>query len=246
MGKIYILLGFMVASVMAYSQTTSKLTKAEYDMHISFKSYPFYESKLIFSDTSSIFIYKSKQEGNINKVGQNGNNLTVSPDKTLFVIFNDINSNKIKEIRSSDEKIGMASYKSSLKWNFVNDTIKSIGNYKCKFAHARYKGRLYYAWYNPEIPVSFGPWKLQGLPGLIMEAGDESNDIHFLLKKISSTTQNLPNFGLEDYNFYTKKKFDSIVDAKFHKKVKNLRSKMPRGVKVSYEIGKEEEIEKHP
>jgi len=48
----------------------------------------------------------------------------------------------------------------------------TILNYACHRARTQYAGREWTAWYTPDIPVSSGPWKLTGLPGLILWAGD--------------------------------------------------------------------------
>jgi hypothetical protein len=40
------------------------------------------------------------------------------------------------------------------------------------------------AWYAPSIPVQEGPWKLSGLPGLVIEAYDDKKDLYFLVKSI--------------------------------------------------------------
>lgn len=56
-------------------------------------------------------------------------------------------------------------------WRIYDDE-KKISGYKCKKATAQYGGKLWEVWFTVEIPVPFGPWKLNGLPGLILEASD--------------------------------------------------------------------------
>lgn len=53
-------------------------------------------------------------------------------------------------------------------WELV-DSSKKIGKFICQKATTTFRGRKYEAWYAVEIPVSNGPWKFHGLPGLILE-----------------------------------------------------------------------------
>lgn len=65
-----------------------------------------------------------------------------------------------------------------LKWNLHEDT-KTILDYECKLATTSFAGRDYSAWYVLEIPISDGPYKFYGLPGLILEIYDTQNHYHF-------------------------------------------------------------------
>ena len=57
-------------------------------------------------------------------------------------------------------------------WEIVPDSTATIIGYKCQLAKARFKGRTWYAWYAEDIPMGEGPWKLGGLPGLVLRAYD--------------------------------------------------------------------------
>jgi len=63
-------------------------------------------------------------------------------------------------------------------WSLKNDTMTVCG-YLCNKAVATYGGRLWTAWYTPEIAISDGPWKLYGLPGLILKAVDATGEHAF-------------------------------------------------------------------
>ncbi|MDR0794873.1 MAG: GLPGLI family protein [Tannerella sp.] len=56
-------------------------------------------------------------------------------------------------------------------WQVLPDTA-TILNYLCYKATTHFKGRDYTAWFTLQIPRSEGPWKLCGLPGLILYAAD--------------------------------------------------------------------------
>lgn len=71
-----------------------------------------------------------------------------------------------------------------LKWQLVNET-KKVNNYVCKKATTQFRGRTYTAWYTEQIPVSKGPWKFGGLPGLILSVEDAEGKFGYFVKKIS-------------------------------------------------------------
>ena len=54
-------------------------------------------------------------------------------------------------------------------WTLEDETMTVCG-YTCRKATARFRGRTWTAWYAEELPVNAGPWKLYGLPGLILRA----------------------------------------------------------------------------
>lgn len=61
----------------------------------------------------------------------------------------------------------------------IEDETKQIAGYSCQKATTTFKGRNYEAWFCPDIPLSYGPWKLNGLPGLILSAQDDKGEVVF-------------------------------------------------------------------
>lgn len=64
-------------------------------------------------------------------------------------------------------------------WQPVADSSAVIIGYPCSLAVTTYKGRTWYAWYAEDIPLDAGPWKLGGLPGLILRAYDSQRHYVF-------------------------------------------------------------------
>lgn len=72
--------------------------------------------------------------------------------------------------------------KNLFNWNITPEKA-TIAGYKCQKATAEFAGRKYEAWFTSEIPVSEGPYKFNGLPGLIVKVSDTRN--HYAFELIS-------------------------------------------------------------
>lgn len=66
----------------------------------------------------------------------------------------------------------------SLEWELTDSTTNVLG-YECHSAVCNFRGREWTVYYTEEIPLMEGPWKLQGLPGLIMKASDKNGCYEF-------------------------------------------------------------------
>ena len=85
------------------------------------------------------------------------------------------------------------------KWT-VTDSTKEILGYECIEATTDFHGRKWNVWFSPEIPVNNGPWKFDGLPGLIMEAVSEDGQYRFDVTGIQQTNREIPTIYLaEEY-----------------------------------------------
>lgn len=70
-----------------------------------------------------------------------------------------------------------------LQWNLEPET-KEIEGISCRMATAELYGRKWVAWYAPDLAFPFGPYKFQGLPGLILEISDASASYVFSLSSL--------------------------------------------------------------
>ena len=64
-------------------------------------------------------------------------------------------------------------------WDIIADSTKQILDYHCQMARCTFKGRTWTAWFTTDIPLDNGPWKLCGLPGLILRAYDAKQQYIF-------------------------------------------------------------------
>lgn len=73
----------------------------------------------------------------------------------------------------------------ALQWK-IEGKDSVIAGYHCQAATTSLRGRRWRAWFTLDIPVSDGPWKLCGLPGLILRATDEQGYFDFDCTGITS------------------------------------------------------------
>lgn len=104
--------------------------------------------------------------------------------------FTDIGARQVQRVRSFLNGITMTQYLMAeplekINWKILRESRK-IGNYNCQKAIGLCKGREYTAWFCADLPYRLGPWKLQGLPGLIMEATDSKRQVMFRFKRIET------------------------------------------------------------
>jgi len=71
----------------------------------------------------------------------------------------------------------------TMNWQIESET-KRISSFLVQKATIKFRGRSYEAWFAPEIPISIGPWKFHGLPGLILEIYDQELGVQFLFHSI--------------------------------------------------------------
>lgn len=93
---------------------------------------------------------------------------------------------------------------SEMTWE-IRDSTKNVLGYECTQATTNYHGRVWTVWFTPEIPIQDGPWKLRGLPGLILEA-TSGDSFGFFIDGVEQTTKSIGKvYGSEKYEKQNRK-----------------------------------------
>lgn len=156
------------------------------------------ESKLL--KDSLVAVLKSQGNLDVKKSKKNkpefpklANGKSIQP--TFFDYF--IKKNYEDKTVSLVENVGSKQvyYQEDRKLNWdVSQQNSDFNGYKVQKATVNFGGRIWTAWFAPEIKISDGPYKLSGLPGLILKLEDDKGDYKFnFVKKIS-----IPNSFSED------------------------------------------------
>ncbi|TAE72431.1 MAG: GLPGLI family protein [Bacteroidetes bacterium] len=124
------------------------------------------------------------------------------------------------------------------KWKIIAKSDTTILTYKCQKATCDFRGRKYVAYFSKDLYTMGGPWKFDGLPGLILYVYSEDNYFIIEPQKIAINQNNE-----EIKNPYTKEKIISWKEYKklFEKKIKKIAKLMKSkfedgGVKISDKI----------
>ncbi|MES2372688.1 MAG: GLPGLI family protein [Bacteroidota bacterium] len=93
--------------------------------------------------------------------------------------FKDQSALKLSYIASGGGKLFSVEEKiPAIEW-IISQETKIIQGMQCQKAVGDFKGRTYEAWFCSQLPYNNGPWKLGGLPGLIIEAYDTKKEVMF-------------------------------------------------------------------
>jgi len=119
-------------------------------------------------------------------------------------------------------------------WNLKYSETKKIGTLLCKKATTYFRGRNYTAWYAIEIPINYGPYKFQGLPGLIASISDNTGTFIWTLASYKAKNKK-PEFKNKNKLkpiISAKKYFTEIRYPSGNERLNIIQSKLPKGIKL--------------
>lgn len=236
MKNILILFTAIIVTTLCFSQNKAGLIIYDINYPNENKNSNWVETRLYFNNVLSIStafstrFYKNTKEN----IEQDGEGIRVNlkyGDEKGEIIYRNFKSESIvlrfPKTTAFDEFTVDDNWL-KIDWKIQEDTI-TIGNFKCKKAIGEFRGRTYDVWFTEEIPLPYGPWKLYGLPGLILQAEDTEKMFLVRFKSIEYPTSqafevNKPiekeTKTLKDYVYAMDNYQDFLLE--------KLRAKMPR------------------
>jgi len=149
-----------------------------------------------------------------------------------YKIFKHYNENKLQFVEKVfKDKI---KYKESLKtqdWTILTETDSILG-YTVQKASTSFAGRDYIAWFTPEIPISDGPYKFNGLPGLILQISDIKEEYQFKLTGFQKLSK--PVSVVIDYEKYRNIPKEDFLKIKENFKRDPLTAMGNAGIKIGW------------
>jgi len=225
MKKIFLIL-FVLQTVQLFSQQGKVNYGFINSLGIGYRQGDDYNATLVFDNKKSYYVtakdsLEKEQVSFIPKVSkEKGGVTTISFGLVLNEIGNQVHIDTEKDSIWSNinsiNQIFIKEKKPQIDWKITTET-KQIGKFTCSKATTHFRGRDYTAWFTMAIPVKFGPWKLHGLPGLILEAYDKDKYVYWYFKNIVYPLEK--NINLDNmFLYYPDSKFNSYVDFKKEQK----------------------------
>jgi GLPGLI family protein len=133
--------------------------------------------------------------------------------KHNYFIYKNIPNGKI----SVTEKIVKDNWRYIEESNLVTWTVKSetkeINGYKTQKAIGQFGGREFVAWFAEEIPISDGPYKFSGLPGLIVQISDTESHYTFELIRFQKLNNKIKfTFNPQQYEDTNRQDFEKVKE----------------------------------
>ena len=213
--KIKLCLFFIFVNLFCYSQDSGSINYFQKSGNNIDKGV------LYFNKSFSLYkTIKSKKEDILNKKQGDGSVLIPSntidsiANKPRFILFdrslgkfyyNNINGDK--EMLTYDFK--------KISWTLLSEHKKILG-YNCNKAEGFISDVKYTVWYSPEISLPYGPLKINGLKGVILEITDDMKSLELKATKISfSNVDNVIEDNLRNYDLnkaITKQDYDKELE----------------------------------
>ena len=190
-------------------------------------------SKFFSPKTEYIDSLKSTAEGmaKLNEMTNNaminGNYDDIPRADGAYYVIKSVSDNKLYNY----ETVGMDKLYSEepidvISWE-ICDSTKSILGYECVKAYSEFHGRKWNVWFAPEIPIQAGPWKLSGLPGLILDAESDDKMYLFVVTGIEQTAKQIGHIYLSDnYEKVSRKEMLKAKRAYFDNPLGNINSQL--------------------
>lgn len=159
-------------------------------------------SKLMIGEKESHFLTVPKsivdstvasetQKGMYNRYGGiSPNNFLIVKSANIIETFEPVNG---IEFYGNNEVSYYEQKKSEMKWEIHQDTIKR-GSFIAQKATTNWGGRKWTAWFTMDVPISEGPYKFCGLPGLIIAVSDQDKYFSFELVSVRPVKRTSLNF----------------------------------------------------
>lgn len=240
MKSTLIVLASLLLGAHVYPQ--NEVLKVEYDFFLSLGDLAQYRSTLLLSNDKSLFLWgKPIGEPKVDTEYEITIDLHAMDSIGSYTYTDKVLDSMFSRAPFLDKQAYLVKEKiTPIAWD-ITDALQKIGPYNCQEAKALFRGRTYTVWFTYDIPISSGPWKLQGLPGLIISAKDDSGEVQFLMRSITKSNLEITP-DLKTTKAISLSEYVAIQRSFSDKFYKKAMSRLPREIDIQITAQKSLEI----
>lgn len=202
------------------------------------------ECILFFNMKNSYFLNKTETNSTQPYVDKDGSLIT--PSNTIesiakrpqFVFYDRHKNSFYTNNINNDQEILIRLNQDNGNWELTEET-KKIDKYTCLKASKEINGKIYTAWYTPEIPLPYGPIAVNGLKGLILELYTNDQSLSFVFEKLESSDKSMEGL-IASYNFEKSISYDEYLELK-KKRAEEFRRKALENAPVGARVIEDKE-----
>tara|TARA_B110000285_G_C15048863_1_gene575893 strand:+ start:634 stop:1407 length:774 start_codon:yes stop_codon:yes gene_type:complete len=241
-----ILFTLLIFSAISYSQNKEIYNNyiIEYDIILNTERPLTKSGTLILNNSyTKSFFYETKKGETKTKKSESGIDFIIISKKIKFNFIDYSKDSLVSKENLFFDEYNVKERIPYINWQLTNET-KYIDSLEVKCAKTNFRGRNYIAWYSSKYPIKSGPWKFNGLPGLIINVYDESRRYEWNLKKIyrkkikfekltnEKVNNDLPTIELKDFiNLGNKNNIKTKLSSRLPRQLNLSNSKTKRNSK---------------
>lgn len=248
-----ILLCIQCMSAQGQSQVIRYMGEVSYDRTLNFDGTPVTAKYiLLFGADSSIFFETEVSEEDRPQLVSNSDNevelsykITFKSVRHILTVdfVNDSIHTQMALLNDGGPKPFLIKEKrNDINWKIDNE-FNVLSGIRVQKATCEFRGRKYVVWFAPEIPTKAGPFKFNGLPGLILSVTDERNEVVFHATSVKVPLEDENSKGntvafRQDARRVTLGEYLELFDQQGIEFEKFIKAKLPRGARMELKTSK--------
>jgi len=193
--KLLVIFSALICSLKAFSQSYKIIYDFKWKTEKQNKDYNSELTVLLKDEENSYFesLAKFKYDSVKTKLVNQGSRSFPAPKqqwKLQTLIFKDLKSQTTVTEENFFDKVYLTTYHCRPEWEILQEKSK-LFSYNVQKAETNFAGRKWIAWFTNEIPISDGPHKFYGLPGLILKIYDSEENFIFEIKGLTKEQNNI-------------------------------------------------------
>lgn len=150
-----------------------------------------------------------------------------------YEIYKGVQAEKITYVKEIAQDKYYYTDNNQFDWKIFEET-DTVAGYRAQIATTSFAGRDYTAWFTQEIPFAEGPYKFNGLPGLIVKIQDDKGHYIFELTHIKKLENPVSfTFRQEEFLETTQEKLLALEEEYKKDPIEYLQRSIP-GLKIKY------------